>query len=142
LTAGLCQRAPRPRHGYLASPTTSTPMVVPTWARRAYRGIAAASSDERCRANHPRNKDSPDAGEVVSICCMPVSELALIKQHFGNRPFRVREAVEIGVPRHRIYRLRDEGVLVVLSRGVMQSIESDPAMNTEFAALATRQGKR
>jgi predicted transcriptional regulator of viral defense system len=75
---------------------------------------------------------------MVSICCMPRSELAVIKQHFGNRPFRVREAVEIGIPRHRIYRLRDEGVLVVLSRGVMQSIESDPAMNTEFAALAAR----
>lgn len=69
---------------------------------------------------------------------MPQSELASIKQHFGNRPFRVREAVDAGIPRHRIYRLRDEGALVVLSRGVMQSIESDPAMNTEFAALAAR----
>lgn len=69
---------------------------------------------------------------------MPRSELTSIKQHFGNRPFRVREAVDAGIPRHRIYRLRDEGALVVLSRGVMQSVESDPAMNTEFAALAAR----
>ena len=69
---------------------------------------------------------------------MPRSELRIIKQHFGNRPFRVREAVDAGIPRHQIYRLRDEGDLVVLSRGVMQSVDSDPAMNTEFAALAAR----
>ena len=61
-----------------------------------------------------------------------------IKQHFGNRPFRVGEAVAAGIPRHAIYRLRDEGALLTLSRGVLQSVDSDPAMNTEFAALAAR----
>ncbi len=69
---------------------------------------------------------------------MARSDLAIIKQCFGNRPFRVREAVAVGIPRHRIYRLRDEGALIVLSRGVMQSVDSDPAMNTELAALAAR----
>lgn len=69
---------------------------------------------------------------------MPRPEMRIIKQHFGNRPFRVREAVDAGIPRHQIYRLRDKGNLVVLSRGVMQSADSDPAMNTEFAALAAR----
>jgi hypothetical protein len=84
------------------------------------------------------NKSSPSAGEVVRICRVPSSGLTIIKQHFGNRPFRVHEAVDAGIPRHQIYRLRDKGDLVVLSRGVMQSVDSDPAMNTEFAALATR----
>jgi hypothetical protein len=65
-------------------------------------------------------------------------ELATIKQHFGNRPFRVREAVDAGIPRHAIYRLRDEGALLTRSRGVMQPVDSDPAMNTEYAALAAR----
>lgn len=65
-------------------------------------------------------------------------ELDTIKQHFGNRPFRVGEAVKAGVPRHAIYRLRDEGALLTLSRGVLQSVDSDPSMNTEFAALAAR----
>jgi predicted transcriptional regulator of viral defense system len=69
---------------------------------------------------------------------MPHADLTSIKQHFGNRPFRVREAVDAGIPRHLIYRLRDAGALVMLSRGVMQSVDSDPAMNTEFAALAAR----
>lgn len=69
---------------------------------------------------------------------MPRSDLTIIKQHFGNRPFRVRDAVDAGIPRHLIYRLRDEGALVMLSRGVMQPVDSDPAMNTEFAALAAR----
>jgi predicted transcriptional regulator of viral defense system len=69
---------------------------------------------------------------------MTRSALTLIRQNFGNRPFRVRDAVEAGIPRHLIYRLRDEGSLVVLSRGVFQPADSDPAMNTEFAALAAR----
>ena len=34
---------------------------------------------------------------------MPGSEPRIIKQHFGNRPFRVREAVDAGIPRHEIY---------------------------------------
>lgn len=64
--------------------------------------------------------------------------LDTIKQHFGNRPFRVAEAVAAGMPRHAIYRLRDKGALLTLSRGVLQSVDGDPAMNTEFAALAAR----
>src|ERR1019366_5483350 len=69
---------------------------------------------------------------------MARSDLTTIKQHFGNRPFRVREAVDVGIPRHALYRLRDAGALQMLSRGVMQPVDSDPAMNTEFAALASR----
>ncbi len=69
---------------------------------------------------------------------MPRSDLAVIKERFDNRPFRVREAVDAGIPRHAIYRLRDQGSLLMLSRGVMQAVDSDPAMNTEFAALAAR----
>jgi predicted transcriptional regulator of viral defense system len=64
-----------------------------------------------------------------------------IKEQFGSRPFRVREAVAAGVPRHVVYRLRDEGSLVSVSRGVMQSADSDPAMNAEFAAVAARAPK-
>lgn len=69
---------------------------------------------------------------------MARSDLATIKARFGNRPFRVRDAVDAGIARHVIYRLRDEGALLTLSRGVMQPIDSDPAMHTEFAALAAR----
>jgi predicted transcriptional regulator of viral defense system len=69
---------------------------------------------------------------------MARAELDLIKQHFGNRPFRVADAVKAGIPRHAIYRLRDAGALLTLSRGVLQPVDSDPAMNTEFAALAAR----
>jgi len=64
--------------------------------------------------------------------------LDAIKARFGSRPFRVRDAVDAGIPRHVVYRLRDEGALLSLSRGVMQAADSDPAMNTEFAALAAR----
>ena len=65
-------------------------------------------------------------------------EREVIEQEFGNRPFRVRDAVAAGVPRHAVYRLRDKGVLLSVSRGVMQSADSEPAMNAEFAAVAAR----
>lgn len=64
--------------------------------------------------------------------------LGPIKERFGNQPFRVRDAVDAGIPRHTLYRLRDEGLLLTISRGVMQPADSDPAMYTEFAALAAR----
>ena len=64
--------------------------------------------------------------------------LRQIKEQFGNRPFRVRDAADAGIPRHILYRLRDEGLLLTISRGVMQSADSDPAMYSEFAALAAR----
>jgi len=66
------------------------------------------------------------------------SALEILEGRFGNRPFRVREAVEAGIPRHVIYRLRDDGALVTLSRGVLQRADSNPAMHSEFAALAAR----
>jgi len=69
---------------------------------------------------------------------MPRSGLDAIKARFGSRPFRVRDAVYAGIPRHVIYRLRADGALLTLSRGVMQPVDSDPAINTEFAALAAR----
>lgn len=69
---------------------------------------------------------------------MSSSNLDTIKKHFGNRPFRVKDAVDAGIARHVIYRLRDDGSLITLSRGVMQPADRDPAMNTEFAALAAR----
>jgi predicted transcriptional regulator of viral defense system len=65
----------------------------------------------------------------------------VIRSTFGSRPFRVRHAVAAGFPRHAVYRLRDKGALVSVSRGVMQAADSDPAMNAEFAAVAARAPK-
>ncbi len=64
-----------------------------------------------------------------------------LREQFGSRPFRVRDAVTAGVPRHVVYRLRDEGMLVSVSRGVMQWADSDPAMHAEFATVAARAPK-
>lgn len=67
--------------------------------------------------------------------------LARIRELFGNRPFRVRDAADAGIARHAVYRLRDSGALISLSRGVMQLADSDPALNSEFAALTARAPK-
>lgn len=66
------------------------------------------------------------------------AHLDTIWEHFGNRPFRVREAVDAGIPRQAIYRLRDDGLLVGVSRGVWQRADADPSMHAEFAAVAAR----
>lgn len=68
-------------------------------------------------------------------------EREILTENFGGRPFRVRDAVAAGVSRHVVYRLRDDGVLVSVSRGVMQAVDSDPAMNAEFALVAVRAPK-
>jgi hypothetical protein len=66
------------------------------------------------------------------------SHLDRIRERFGNRPFRVREAVDAGIPRQAVYRLRDDGLLVSVSRGVLQRADADPSMHAEFAAVAAR----
>lgn len=62
----------------------------------------------------------------------------IVRERFGNRPFRVREAVDVGIPRQALYRLRDDGSLVRASRGVWQRADADPSMHSEFAAVAAR----
>jgi predicted transcriptional regulator of viral defense system len=69
---------------------------------------------------------------------MARSHLDTIQKQFGSRPFRVREATGAGIPRQALYRLRDEGALVGVSRGVWQRADADPSMNAEFAAVAAR----
>lgn len=69
---------------------------------------------------------------------MASSHLRTIRERFGNRPFRVREAVDAGIPRQAIYRLRDGGSLVGVSRGVLQRAHADPSTHAEFAAVAAR----
>lgn len=67
-----------------------------------------------------------------------MSYLDAIQERFGNRPFRVQEAVDAGIPRQALYRLRDGGSLQRLSRGVLQRADADPSMYAEFAAAAAR----
>lgn len=69
---------------------------------------------------------------------MARAHLETIREHFGNRPFRVREAVDAGIPRQAIYRLRDGGSLVGVSRGVLQRVDADPSTYAEFATVAAR----
>ncbi len=66
------------------------------------------------------------------------SHFDTIRECFGNRPFRVREAVDAGIPRQAVYRLRNAGSLVGVSRGVMQLADADPSTYAEFAAVAAR----
>jgi predicted transcriptional regulator of viral defense system len=64
--------------------------------------------------------------------------VAELRGAFGERPFRVRDAVERGIDRHTLYRLRDRGALLDVSRGVMQLATSGPSSHTDLVTVSVR----
>jgi predicted transcriptional regulator of viral defense system len=51
---------------------------------------------------------------VCTICSVPDGEpsaIELLRGRFGGRPFRTREALQVGVSRTTVHRLREEGAL-------------------------------
>jgi predicted transcriptional regulator of viral defense system len=61
-----------------------------------------------------------------------------LRAAFGERPFRVQDAVERGIGRHTLYRLRDRGALLEVSRGVMQLSTSGPSSHIDLVAVSVR----
>jgi predicted transcriptional regulator of viral defense system len=64
--------------------------------------------------------------------------VTLLRDRFGGRPFRVSEAVEAGVSRSTLYRLRQDGNLVAAGRGVMQLPDAGMGALSGLAALSAR----
>jgi len=52
---------------------------------------------------------------------------------FGDRPFRVGEAEQAGIPRYELYRLRDRGELVGAGRGVFRRAGCAISSNSALA---------
>ena len=48
------------------------------------------------------------------------SGVEILRERFGEQPFRVSEAVAAGVGRTTLHRLREAGDLVAVGRGVVQ----------------------
>jgi predicted transcriptional regulator of viral defense system len=61
-----------------------------------------------------------------------------LRERFGERPFRVAEAVETGLSRTTLYRLRDAGQLMSVGRGVLQVPEGGAGMLSALAVVAAR----
>ena len=55
-----------------------------------------------------------------------------------GRPFRVRDAEELGVAGYELRRLRDSGDLVDLGRGVYQRADAPPSATIDLATISTR----
>jgi predicted transcriptional regulator of viral defense system len=66
----------------------------------------------------------------------PVVEL--LRARFGNRPFRVSEAVDAGVSRTTLYRLRESGQLEAAGRGVLQFPGAGMGMLSNLAVVSAR----
>ena len=55
-----------------------------------------------------------------------------------GRPFRVRDAEELGVADYELRRLRDRGDLIDLGRGVYQRADAPPSATIDLAVVSTR----
>lgn len=55
-----------------------------------------------------------------------------------GRPFRVRDAEELGVADYELRRLRDSGDLIDLGRGVYQRADAPPSATIDLSAVSTR----
>jgi predicted transcriptional regulator of viral defense system len=59
-------------------------------------------------------------------------------EQFGDRPFRVAEAEQAGVPRYELYRLRARGELVGAGRGVFRRADAAISSATDLATVCAR----
>jgi predicted transcriptional regulator of viral defense system len=76
-----------------------------------------------------------------SMAVEPLPTIDRLRERFGERPFRVVEAVGPGVSRSALYRLRDAGSLVAVGRGVLQVPEGGQGMLSDLAVIAARAPK-
>ncbi|HMJ04114.1 MAG TPA: type IV toxin-antitoxin system AbiEi family antitoxin domain-containing protein [Conexibacter sp.] len=59
-------------------------------------------------------------------------------ERFGDRPFRVAEAIDAGVPRYELYRLRERGEVINVGRGVFRRAGSALSSSTDLATVCAR----
>jgi predicted transcriptional regulator of viral defense system len=78
---------------------------------------------------------------MCTICAVEQTHLpsvALLRDRFDGRPFRVAEAVEAGISRSTLYRLLHDGNLVAAGRGVMQLPDGGMGALSGLAAVSAR----
>jgi predicted transcriptional regulator of viral defense system len=64
--------------------------------------------------------------------------IVLLRDRFDTRPFRVSEAVEVGVSRSTLHRLRERGELTAAGRGVLQLPDAGMGMLSSLAVVMSR----
>ncbi|HMJ34330.1 MAG TPA: type IV toxin-antitoxin system AbiEi family antitoxin domain-containing protein [Baekduia sp.] len=66
------------------------------------------------------------------------SGVEILRERFGEQPFRVSEAVAAGVSRTALHRLREAGELVAVGRGVVQLPGAGMGMSSGLAVVSAR----
>jgi predicted transcriptional regulator of viral defense system len=66
------------------------------------------------------------------------SAIALLREQFGGRPFRVSDAIEAGIGRTTVHRLREEGALEPVGRGVVRLAGTGMGMLSDLAVVSAR----
>jgi predicted transcriptional regulator of viral defense system len=66
------------------------------------------------------------------------SGVDILRERFGEQPFRVSEAVAAGVGRTRLHRLREAGELVAVGRGIVQLPGAGMGMLSGLAVVSAR----
>jgi predicted transcriptional regulator of viral defense system len=64
--------------------------------------------------------------------------IVVLRDRFDARPFRVSDAVEAGVSRSTLHRMRERGELAAAGRGVLQLPDAGMGMLSSLAVVAAR----
>jgi predicted transcriptional regulator of viral defense system len=64
--------------------------------------------------------------------------LRLLREHFGAQPFRVSEAAAIGVSRTTLHRMRQQGEIATVGRGLVQLPDAGMGMLSGLAVVSAR----
>jgi predicted transcriptional regulator of viral defense system len=78
---------------------------------------------------------------MYRICAIRAPDnptIQLIREHFGERPFTVPEAVDAGASRRTLYRLREHGALEAPAPGVLQLAGAGMGMLSSLAVVSAR----
>lgn len=64
--------------------------------------------------------------------------VGLLREHFGEQPFRVSEAIDQGASRTTLHRLRQKGELATVGRGVVQLPGAGMGMLSGLAVVSAK----
>jgi predicted transcriptional regulator of viral defense system len=74
---------------------------------------------------------------MCSICSI-VRQVDILRERFGEQPFRISEAVAAGVSRTTLHRMREAGELIAAGRGVVQLPGAGMGMSSGLAVVSAR----
>ena len=75
---------------------------------------------------------------IYSVSNSDSPAIVLLREQFDTRPFRVLDAVEAGVSRTTVHRLRESGALEKAGRGVIRLAGSGMGMLSDLAVVSAR----